>query len=162
MSMTGSEAPGPAPSPPPGPPPPGWYPDPWWHATYRWWDGRAWTSSVSSGSTTGTASPATRSTTARGVVLIVSAVVFALWCVVWLAIFPLLLVNDADNGRLGHDLAVVWLPEFAVGLAGMVVCFVFAFDTKVHARLGNKVLLAPPATVLALVLTSALVRIANG
>lgn len=118
---------------------------------------------MSSGSPAAATSPATtRGATARGIVLVVSAVVFTLWCVVWLAIFPLLVVNDADNGRLGHDLGVVWLPEFAVGLAGTVLCFVFAFDTKVQARLGNKVLLAPPATVLALVLTSVLVRILNG
>lgn len=118
---------------------------------------------MSSGSTAGATPRApSKITTVRGVVLVVSAVVFALWCVVWLAIFPLLVVSDADNGRLGHDLAVVWLPEFSLGAAGMSVCFVLAFNAKVHARLGNKVLFAPAATVVALVLSGVVIRLANG
>jgi len=95
-------------------------------------------------------------------VLGASAVVLGLWCVVWLTIFPLLVVSDADNGRLGHDLAVVWLPEFAVGAAGTVGCLVFAFNASIQSRLGNRVLLAPALSVAALVFTSAMVRIANG
>jgi len=95
-------------------------------------------------------------------VLGASAVVLGLWCVVWLAIFPLLVVSDADNGRLGHDLAAVWLPEFAVGAAGTVGCLVFAFNARIQARLANRVLLAPVVALVALVFTSAMVRIANG
>lgn len=88
--------------------------------------------------------------------------VLGLWCLVWLAIFPLLVVSDADNGRLGHDLAAVWLPEFSLGLLGAVVCLVFAFNQRAQARLGNRVLLAPAMAAAALVVATLLVRLANG
>ena len=95
-------------------PGPGWFPDPWGVAPYRWWDGLSWTSV--------TAPPAVAARrggrTPVRVVLIVAAVAFFAWVAVWVLILPLLLLSDADNGRFGHDLAVVWLPEVVVALAG--------------------------------------------
>lgn len=140
-----------------GPPDPGWFPDPWGAGTYRWWDGRAWTTALHHGEP----GRSDRTTRLRRVVLVAAAACFGLWCAVWAVILPLLLVNDADNGRLAQDLLALWLPEFVLGAVGVVVSVV-ACDPGLQTRLKNRVLLLPGAVLAALVVASVVIRVAHG
>jgi hypothetical protein len=99
--------------------PPGWYPDPWGLAAYRWWSGSSWEAPVS-----GSPEPRHRGRTARAVAFVVGAAVLFSWAGLWLVMLPLLVLNDADNGRAGHDFRTLWLPEFLPAVITATVCLV--------------------------------------
>jgi hypothetical protein len=136
---------------------PGWFPDPWGVAPYRWWDGESWAASVWPSEQT----PRATGRNAVRVVLIVSSAFFWVWAGLLVLILPLLFVNDADNGRLNHDLTFVWLPEIAVALAGAVVCLVMLGVERKRPRLW-KVLIPPAVAIVALVVTTVVVRLVSG
>ena len=65
-----------------------------------------------------------------------------------MAILPFLGLGDADNGKLGHDFAVRWLPNFALAIVGAGVSVAMLMLEKRRPELGNRVLL-PPAVIAA-------------
>jgi Protein of unknown function (DUF2510) len=98
-------------------PPPGWYPDPWGEAAYRWWNGSSWAPPASP-----LPQPRHRGRSLLGVGFLVTAAVLFSWAALWLAILPSLVINDADNGRAGHDLRTLWVPEFLPAVITAIVC----------------------------------------
>lgn len=58
------------------------------------------------------------------VVLAVSSGLFFAWAGIWVLLLPALMINNADNGRFGHDLSRVWIPEFEPAAVGVVYCAV--------------------------------------
>jgi Protein of unknown function (DUF2510) len=100
-------------------PPPGWYPDPWGEAAYRWWNGSSWAAPASP-----RPQPLPRGRSGWGAGFLVTAAVLFSWATLWLAILPSLLVNDADNGRAGHDFRTLWVPEFLPAVIAAIVCVV--------------------------------------
>ena len=55
--------------------------------------------------------------------MVMAAVLFA-WAGLWVVMLPLLPINDADNGRSGHDFRTLWLAEFLPAALTAVVCLV--------------------------------------
>lgn len=103
-----------------GAPGAGWFPDPAGAPAYRWWNGVAWTDDLHP-----FGSPdqhEERGNRFVRVTLIVSAVLFFAWGGVVALLLPALLINDADNGKLGHDLAYTWIPEVVLGLGAGLLC----------------------------------------
>lgn len=96
--------------------PAGWFADPSDATSYRWWDGKQWTAFTA---------PVRRSVSRRwAVVATVSVllVLFAGWALIWILLFPALMLNDADNGKFGHDVTTLWLPQVGLGVLGIGAC----------------------------------------
>lgn len=123
--------------------PPGWYDDPWSVAVYRFWDGSAWSTNVSRRRRSMRVAKVAR------VAFIVASVASGLYLALWVVLFPLVVVNDADNGCLGHDLAHTWLPLFATSFVATVSC-VAAAAAGIERRSRWWVLLPASCVVLAL------------
>lgn len=103
---------------PPGPPP-GWFADPWRQAAFRWWDGQSWTPEVRTPPGAGR-----RFGLSIKTVLIATGALSLGWAALWALLLPALLINDADNNRLGHDLNTLWFPQIALGVVSAVSCLI--------------------------------------
>ena len=95
------------------------------------------------------------STTLLRALLVVSAALFGLWALLWVLLFPWIVVGDADNGRLSHDFWVVWIPEVGLALVGSVICLMMLAISGRRSR-GWRLLAPPTAVLLALGLVTAL------
>ena len=80
-------------------------------------------------------------TTARIALMAFIGLFFA-WAGIWIFLLPALLVNDADNGRLGYDWSRIWLPELGLAAAGVVYCIVVLAGGGARPRAWT---LIPPA-----------------
>lgn len=134
-------------------PPPGWYPDPWGLAAYRWWSGSSWGAAVSP-----LPRPDHRGRSVLGGGFLVTAAVLFSWAGLWVVMLPLLVVNDADNGRLGHDFRTLWVPEFIPAVITAVVCLIMVQAERRHP-FGMK-LLAVPCLLLVATIATATIAIA--
>ncbi|MGC8462655.1 MAG: DUF2510 domain-containing protein [Acidimicrobiales bacterium] len=123
--------------------PPGWYDDPWAVAVYRFWDGSAWSTDVSRRRRSMRVAKVVR------VAFVVASVGSGLYLALWVVLFPLVVVNDADNGCLGHDVTHVWLPLVATSLVATVSCVTMAV-VGIERRSRWWVLLPASCVVLAL------------
>jgi len=99
---------------------PGWFIDPWGVGAFRFWDGSAWSKDVARRRRSMRVAKSVR------IALIVASVVSGVYLVLWLFLFPLLVLNDADNGCLGHDITHIWLPIVATFSAATVSCVTMA------------------------------------
>ncbi|MHB8219676.1 MAG: hypothetical protein ACYDHU_05055 [Acidimicrobiales bacterium] len=60
------------------------------------------------------------------IAFIVASVGSGVYLVLWLFLFPLLVLNDADNGCLGHDITHIWLPLVATFTVATASCVTMA------------------------------------
>jgi len=134
-------------------PPPGWYSDPWGLAPYRWWSGSSWEAQVWP-----QPGPLHHGRRGWGLALVVTAGILLSWAGMWLAMLPLLLINDADNGRFGHDFRSLWVPEFLPAVITAVVCLVMV--QAVQRRAVGMRLLALPVALLVITIVADTVAIA--
>lgn len=86
--------------------------------------------------------------------LITASVLFFAWAGIFVLLLPSLLLNDADNGRFGHDLATIWAPEIGLAFAGAMYCLITL--ARAGARLRPWMLVPPVLLVIAIVIVTAL------
>ncbi len=89
-------------------------------AAFRFWDGRAWSTHVSRRRRSMRVAKIAR------VVFIVASVGSGLYLVALIFLVPLLVLNDADNGCLGHDVTHAFLPLVATSCIATVTCVTMA------------------------------------
>lgn len=89
-------------------------------------------------------------------VLIVAFAVFCLWALVWLFLLPALMISDADNGRFGRDMWLLWLPEFGSAATGVV--YIGALWISGGSTVGGWVLI-PLGVLVAIMLLAFLFRL---
>ena len=99
---------------------PGWYADPWGVAAFRFWDGAVWSTNIAR------RRRSMRVARIARIVFIVASVASGLYLLAWIFLFPLLVLSDADNGCLGHDVTHVWLPLFATFSIATTSCVTLA------------------------------------
>ena len=117
----------------------GWYPDPWRRAAYRWWNGREWTALTAPAART-------KAQDVRHTALTLAVGLFSFWSAIWVIGLPLMMLGEADNGKFNNDFETIWLPNFALGVVGVIVSIAMLMLEKRRPELGNRVLL-PPALI---------------
>ena len=91
------------------------------------------------------------------VLLAACAAFFGLWALLWVLVFPWMLLGDADNGRFSHDLCFVWIPEVGLAAGGGLISLATLGAARRRTR-SWALLAAPAAMLLAIAVLTGLVR----
>ena len=82
----------------------------------------------------------------RHTALTLAVGLFSFWSAIWVIGLPLMMLGEADNGKFNNDFETIWLPNFALGVVGVIVSIAMLMLEKRRPELGNRVLL-PPALI---------------
>ena len=72
---------------------------------------------------------------------------------VWALLLPAMIVSDADNGRLGRDFALLWIPEVVLATSGALTSLILVGAVRRRSRHWT-ILLTPTALFLAVVIVT--------